>query len=234
MYDSYQAYIRTIRNKNEPFKRNPVYTEILEHVSPEQGTSYVSLLRSEFGMSDDRILGFCLQNDAFGDPVRHQVGDLPIPVSPTSLRYLYHASLILRHAGPTQSSFVEVGCGYGGLFLALTYLAPTQITNYHMVDLDDAIALLRLVVGEDSRVTLHSATTFGRNVPDGCFLISNYCFSELDAGLRESYRSQLISRTPHGFLAWNIIPYEDAIIGHTAVVTPERPMTGPGNLFVWF
>lgn len=234
MYSSYESFLRTVKSIRDPFKRNPAYTGILEHVSPEQGADYLKLLRAEFGMSDDTILGFCSRNDSFGHPITFSVGDLPTQVSPTSLRYLYHASLILQHAGPDQTSFVEVGCGYGGLFSALTYLAPTQIQQYHMVDLDSALALIRLVVGDDARVTLHSASTFGKQVPDGCFFVSNYCFSEIDGTSRQMYRTYLLPRTPHGFLAWNFIPYADAIIGHTAQVTPERPMTGPGNAFVLF
>ena len=235
MYNSpYQSYLRTVRDKNDPFKRNPMYQGVLEHVTQAQGNAYLALLRDDFHMTDETILGFCKQNDGFGHPATYLIGDLPISVSPTSLRYLYHASLILQHAGSSQSTFVEVGCGYGGLFLAMVYLAPTQIHQYHMVDLDDALPLLRMVVGDDSRVTFHSSSTFGSNVPDGCFFISNYCFSELDSNMRELYRVRLLSRTPHGFFAWNFIPYEDNIIGHSAQTHPEQPTTGPGNMFVRF
>ena len=235
MYNSpYEDYVSTVQSKMDPFKSHPVYTGILEHVTPEQGTAYLALLRTQFKMSDETILGFCAKNDSFGYPTRHTIGDIPTPVSPTSLRYLYHASLILQHAGSEQTSFVEVGCGYGGLFLALSYLAPSQIQQYHMVDLDGVLRLLRLTVGDDPRISFHSSSTFGEHVPNGCFFISNYCFSELNDTLRAFYRDSLLIRMPHGFLAWNFIPYSDANIGHEALVIPEKPMTGPGNAFVFF
>lgn len=234
MYNStYETYVLNA-TKQTPFKSNPAYTGVLEHVTLTQGEMYLDRLRMECQMPTDTILGFCRQADSFGCPNTYLIRDLPIQVSPTSLRYLYHASLILQHAGPAVTSFVEVGCGYGGLFLALDYLAPSQIQSYHMVDLESVLPLLRSVVGADPRVSFHSATTFGANVPDGCFWISNYCFSELNEESRAMYRQTLLSRTPHGFLAWNFIPYSDTEIGHTATVVPETPMTGPGNAFVRF
>ena len=232
MYDRYLNYVRTIRDKNEPFKRSPEYTYMLEHVSYDYGVQYLTLLRSEFGMTDEAILGFCELNDSFGNPNKFFLKNLKKPVSPTSLRYLYHANCILKHANPFVRSFVELGGGYGGLYLALKYLAPNRIQDYHIVDLDEVLSLIKLVVGDDPRVHYHSASDYGKQVPDNCFFISNYCYSEISSEHRTLYKTHLLSRCSQGFLTWNHIPYED--IGKSVQRAPETPMTGPGNEFVLF
>ena len=231
MYSSYLDTVDAVRTRADPFKRDPQYMGILEHVSPAFGEEYLALLRSEFGMTDDKVVGFCTLNDSYGQPVKYEIGDLSVSVSPTSLRYLYHASRILRHAnGATK--FVEVGGGYGGLFLAITYLSTTPIGEYHIVDLDPVIRLQKLVLTDHPNVVYHSAPTFGKDVPDDCFFISNYCFSEISAEYQIEYIRSLICRCSRGFLAWNTIrPYP---IGRPITTETETPLTFPGNYYVYF
>lgn len=231
MYDNYVRVLSTIRSKHDQFKSNPEYMGILEHVSQEFGEQYLSLLLNEVGMPIDHIIGFCNINDSFGGPVMYKVGNLPNPVSPTSLRYLYHASQVLK-SSKGADCFVEVGGGYGGLYLALTYLSKTPICEYHLVDLDQSINLQRLVLADHSNVVYHSASTHGANVPDNCFFISNYCFSEISPELQKLYIQHLVTRCSHGFLAWNFIPCYD--IGKPTTIEQERPLTYSGNYFVYF
>jgi len=231
MYDDYKRVLSQVTSRNSPFKSNSDYMGILEHVSPSFGEQYLELLRSEFHMTNNKILTFCDINDSFGSPNRHSIGNLERQVSPTSLRYLYHASLILKHAG-NQRRFVEVGGGYGGLFLALTFLSEEPIKEYHIVDLDEALNLQRLVLENHPNVRYHSNTTFGSEVPDGCFFISNYCFSEIQSEFRDGYAKVLIPRCERGFLAWNTIsPYD---FGKRTIVEIERPLTFSGNYYVYF
>jgi hypothetical protein len=204
---------------------------ILEHVSPQFGEEYLKLLYSEIGLSKQKIIDFCKMNDSFGSPNTYNIGDLGINVSPTSLRYLYHASLILKHSRNCDK-FVEVGGGYGGLFLAITYLSDTPIREYHLVDLEPVINLQKIVLDGHANVFYHLANTFGENVPDGCFFISNYCFSEINMEFQKKYIDNLIRRSQEGFLAWNTIPCYD--IGKSTIVEQERPLTFSGNYFVYF
>lgn len=231
MYDNYLRAISQVTTKYDSFKSNPDYMGVLEHVSQSFGEEYLHLLRSEFGMTNQKILQFCDINDSFGNPLRYSIGNLEKQVSPTSLRYLYHASLILKHAGHS-SRFVEVGGGYGGLFLAITFLCDHVIEEYHIVDLDEALRLQKLVLSDHPNVHYHSCTTFGDEVPNGCFFISNYCFSEINSQYREGYTKSLLPRCTKGFLAWNSIqPYD---FGKQIVFEIERPLTFTGNYFVYF
>jgi hypothetical protein len=200
-------------------------------VSPEFGREYYTLLQREYAMTPEMVAGFCKINDSFGHPRTYTIDDLPDPVSPTSLRYLYHAARILRYAkGATK--YVEVGGGYGGLFLAMNYLSPIPIAEYHIVDLDPVLRLQKLVLADHANVRYHSATSHGRDVPDGCFFISNYCFSEISKEYRDAYEDALIRRCPQGFLAWNTIaPYS---FGKSIMLEVEKPLTFGGNYYVYF
>lgn len=231
VYDRYVQYVKTIGSKHEPFKSNPEYTYMLEHVTPELGEKYLDLLRSEFSMTDNVILDFCNKNDSFGTPHTFIIRDLQTPVSPTSLRYLYQASVILKQSGDTDS-FVEVGGGYGGLCSAIFYLSKQPIREYHIVDLEPILRLQKMVLAEYTNVNYHCAETFGINVPEGCFFISNYCFSEIDEVNRSRYVECLLPKCPHGFLAWNFIPIYD--FGKQLRVETEKPLTFNGNYFVYF
>ena len=73
------------------FKRNPVYTAILEHVTPEQGRDYLELILSnaEFRLSE-RDWKYILRNDSIGNPLTAQYtfGGMQITCSPSTLRYV--------------------------------------------------------------------------------------------------------------------------------------------------
>ena len=225
------------------FKQHPRYTFMLEHVSPSDGQAYFSLLTSECGLSIATIEGFCRLNDKIGSPRVAQIAGLGTHVSPTSLRYLYHAYLILAHA-PQDSHLVEIGCGYGGLCLAIQYLAgivDKKIASYACVDLDPATELQNKYLSRfslDFKVTFHSASTYGCTIDgDNLFLISNYCFSEIADHHQKGYIQTLFPRVTSGFLAWNHIPLYD--FGKPIQrIERERPLTGASygvqNMFVYF
>ena len=78
------------------------------------------------------------------------------------------------------------------------------------------------------------AMTYGSPVNgDDFFLISNYCITELVQRHRDSYMNTLLPKITHGFIAWNTIPVYD--FGRPILKSvPERPNTGPNNMFVYF
>lgn len=240
----YQDYIDFVATCDlDTFKHDPRYTFMLEHVSPSDGQAYFSLLTSECGMSVQDIESFCRLNDRIGSPRIAQIEGLSMPVSPTSLRYLYHASLILAHA-PQDSHLVEIGCGYGGLCLAIQFLSGIvgkKVASYSCIDLDPAIDLQKRYLSQfilDFGVSFHSASTYGSEVEGkDLFLISNYCFSEIADHHQRGYIHTLFPRVKHGFLAWNHIPLYD--IGKPLQrIERERPLTGSSygvqNMFVYF
>lgn len=215
---------------------------MLEHVSNEQGNDYYQYLKT--CLPNDFIIDFCKKNDRIGSPNLTYIAGLNYRVSSTSLRYLTHAYLSLKHVlkvsnGPVD--IVELGAGYGGLCLAIDYLSSpmnVKINSYTCIDLDNPLKLQEKYIklfGVSFPTNFVSASTFGEDIQgNNNFLISNYCFSEISHENRTKYINTLIPKTSHGFITWNAIP----LFNFGKVITnsePEYPQTGGGsNLYVYF
>lgn len=223
------------------FKQNPSYTEMLEHVNFPQGCKYLQCMCNLFEITEKEIEDFCALNDKVGEPTLYEYSST-LTCSPTSLRYIFHSLLILQHMkglGLSKVSIVEVGCGYGGLFLALQHFAPKfgiHILHYACIDLQPAIDLQKKYISKHTipiPITFHDASQFGKDVEgDDLFLVSTYCFSEISDAFQAKYREYLFPKCSHGFIAWNMIDVYD--IGKSIRVEDEIPVTGPKNKFVYF
>jgi hypothetical protein len=244
-YTSYVSYLDSIYATNSltDFKSNSRYRQILEHVSNEQGKEYLDYILSLTLITKEEILKFCTLNDSLGNPYKNKYDILNISVSPTSLRYIFHAHLILtqiKATGNLNVDIVEVGGGYGGLCLCLYYFASNykiSINSYRICDLPSVIRLQKMylsTVNSTLEVEFVDSTTHGSAIDcDTMFLISNYCFSEISKENQDSYRKTLFPKVAHGFMAWNMIPVYD--FGFSTRVESEFPNTGgPMNKYVYF
>ena len=81
------------------FKSNPVYRNILEHVSPEQGLKYleIALSNAELHLSA-KDWDYILKNDTIGNPLtaKYIINDSSLVCSPTTLRYVKVLSDIVK------------------------------------------------------------------------------------------------------------------------------------------
>jgi hypothetical protein len=213
------------------FKSNPAYGAILEHVNYDQGYLYLSAAKARYGISDADIAAFCTKNDRIGSP-RMDTYDR-VWTSPTSLRYIYHALMILEHCksvGNMNPNIVEVGCGYGGLALAIDHFKSVfgvQVASYTMVDLDEPSGLQKLYMAQTPTsfpIVFERAATYGANVSGtDNFLVSNYCFSEIPSSEQQGYLRVLFPKCSHGFITWNMIKVYD--IGKDVTLELESPLT---------
>lgn len=260
-YSHYYDIVKQIISTNhgiDQFKHHPRIIDIFEHVSDQSGHEYYSLLQTT-SLINQQIRQYCEKNDLIGGGTKYMYGP-EWRTSPTNFRYLYHAHLVLTHLrqlSPNlpldewiEQSMVEVGCGYGGLCLAIIDLAPhyhIQIPHYHLIDLP-AISELqkqyhtriheRIPNTSNTILSYHSAFEYGKDIPDkhGLFFISNYCFSEISAEHQEHYRTHLLTQpyVSHGFMAWNHIPLYDFGYSSSLRSESEIPLTGKDNLYVYF
>ena len=213
---------------------------VLEHVGQGWGIRYLDIIFEEFSqLNFDDVRLFVEINDRIGGPNKFDLYsskyNLIVHGSPTSLRYIYHAMLILTHyqdisthTSHGHDAMVEVGCGYGGLFLALNYFSKffnVQIPSYHLIDLPEACELIRYYLDQHQATIsipyhIHSASDYGKdvvpaapfvvepssetvqNLPGYLFFISNYCLTELDEIHRQQYRKHLLPKARHGFVIW--------------------------------
>ena len=247
IYNRYSTYVENICNTQDlsNFKNNSNYTYMLEHVQKDQGESYLQLILSNTNINEQEIIDFCSKNDALGNTTRqlYNINSSTISVSPTSLRYIYQAHLILTHIktiNKPNTDIVEVGGGYGGLCLAIHHFAPKYeviINSYRICDLTFIICLQQLYLNSvepSLQVEFVDAIQHGENINcNDLFLISNYCFSEISEENQKCYMQKLFPKVSHGFIAWNHIPVYD--FGFRAIVEPEVPCTGgPLNKYVYF
>jgi putative sugar O-methyltransferase len=239
LYSQYEqcvsGYLRM--NTLDNFKRNPAYTYMLEHVDLKQGKEYLELIQKT-DITQEEILDYSSKNDSVGNPVKQTFGNFSC--SPSSLRYIYQAYLIIKHFKTFNQSIniVEVGGGYGGLFLAIEFFARKynlEIESYTIIDLPVIVKFQELYLSKFSPRTpieFIDSTTFGKSLTKKYFMISNYCFSEIPREIQEQYIRVLIPKVEHGFITWNNIPVYNFGFEYTEEI--EYPLTGPVNKYVRF
>jgi hypothetical protein len=212
---------------------------VLEHVDAEQGKEYLNLVKKEFSdfykENKNNIINLCKKNDSYGRPVQSYFFDF-CSCSATNLRYLYQSLLIIRYIkelGLDNLKIIEVGGGYGGLYLFMETLSKyfnLNISSYIIYDLEEAEAL------QKKYLDIHGLSlTDQDDISKESFLISNYAFSELPEYLRKEYENQVINKyCDYGFLAWNACPLYQFTEGKAIKSEAERPSTSPNNLYVYF
>jgi len=241
VYSDYTNYIKSILDSNDInlFKSNTVYNTILEHVSNEQGLEYLKLILGEFNLDINKIIEFSYINDSIGQPVLYDYH--LFKCSPSSLRYIYHTCLILNYIKKLNIksiNIVEIGGGYGGLCLCISYFSKyfdINIENYNIIDIDIVTKLIKKYLNNfnlNFNIELHNANTYGQNIKKkDLFMISNYCYSEIDYEERIKYKEISFPKVSNGFLVWNDFNLE--VIKDTQQVKIERPLTGSYNKFIY-
>jgi hypothetical protein len=218
IYIDYVKFIQTITHENinnSNFKQKSEYTTILEHVSYDLGQKYANLIETEFiDISIENINNYVRLNDYIGNPVKYdfKIKNEIIHASPSSLRYIYHSLIILKHFEyKGNNSIVEVGGGYGGLFLAIDFFSQIlniHINNYYIIDLIDIGNLIKIYLSKHNNIiktnySIENADLYGDTIKDDkLFFISNYCFTEINEIHRIGYCNNLLNKVTSGFITW--------------------------------
>lgn len=253
LFITYNPYINVINKTNnlQPeewyFKSDPQYQGVLEHVSQSDGNAYWDHLKKEFPdklYQKDKFITLAHTNDSLGKPTKFDIKDFT-NCSPTNLRYLYHAFLILQLIKKYQNNvdIVEIGGGYGGLAFYLRHLCElfeVEISSHTIIDLESVANLQKTYTNylgiEIDSIPYVKCDTFNR---ENCFLVSAYALAEFPVPVRERYTETVTCKCNHGFLVWNTAgdqtPFNPAIVnGKEFVTEPERPLTGAGNYFITY
>lgn len=256
MYNDYEKIIELFLNYDIStinFKNNYHYNGILEHVSYEQGIKYLELILNEFpNILYDSIVEFVKINDRIGFPKKYtyNLNNTLLECSPSSLRYIYHSLLILKHyKEKNKKEIVELGCGYGGLFLAISFFSNIlgiNIEKYYMIDLPVVCKLISryLEINKNFisiKYEILESSEYGLDVnSNDLFFVSNYCFSEIEKVHRDLYIENLFPKINSGFVIWQTVftpfNYSDEIFKNK-IINEERPQTGNEtlkNYFIYF
>lgn len=244
LYSNYVECIKSIRDlKNSGFKSDPRYVFVLEHVYPEYGYQYLQNAMKEFPeITLNQIREFVELNDLFGHPKKYYYDHLNTTCSPTSLRYVYHALTILRlYKQRNTRRIVEIGCGYGGLFLAIQFFSKVMgitIEHYHLIDLPEVGGFIRQYLELHSSFlqipySIHNSNDYGADISslqDDLFLISNYCLTEIDKIHRQKYLDVLFPKINSGFVIWQSYigkNIQETLHPFQISVEEEKPQTSP-------
>jgi Methyltransferase domain len=223
------------------FKRHPAYTPVLEHVTCDEGRTYLEIALQQTPHFASLLETF-RENDRFGDPQTCDYGGNG-RFSPTTLRYVKVASDLASFFGSLDGyTILEIGCGYGGqCFVTNRAFAPS---SYTLVDLEPCLRLQRTYL-ERLGVPNTRFATAAELPDDGQYdlVISNYAFTECVRGVQNDYLDRVLRRAARGYVTCNWIspprfkaltPDEllAAIPGSRFV--DERPLTAPANkIWVW-
>jgi hypothetical protein len=222
------------------FRRNPIYNQILEHVTEEQGKEYLQIISNDPDIvaSIDEFK----QNDSHGNPRMTNYPQIGM-ISPTTLRYikvLY--DLKMQHQTLDNLDVCEIGVGYGGQCRVVNaYYRPA---TYCLIDIQPALALTQRYL---DNYILHSLLDYktmnelGKREYD--IVISNYAFTELPRSIQDIYLHKVILNSKRGYITYNeITPKgfnsykrdELAAMIPGSMITEEKPLTNPKNcLIVW-
>lgn len=227
MFDEYDKFCSKAAEDDElfkTFKQNPVYKQILEHVTREQGQKYFPFIHTKLlNIIDDNI----------GSPVKEKYSFGTY--SPTTLRYLSIATDIYDIFGFSalaDKSVVEIGAGYGGQFLILDKIFNFDF--YSFVDLPGASKLIKKYISNFKYNTLN--ISFG--IPSSIdFVISNYAFSELSRDIQEIYLKSIILPSKMGYMILNTeqgYSYQELLdIIPNSTIEKNKPFFGRNYQLVW-
>lgn len=215
------------------FRRQPEYTQVLEHVTAEQGLSYLDQL----GQVSLKQRAEWVLNDSVGSPI--VVPYLGVgsgeAVSPTTLRYAKNVlDLEKLFSNLDGARIVEIGGGYGGLARLVKACWPK--CNYTIIDLPEPLALAEKYLNAlNTDVNFVDAFKLPQRVSADLF-ISNYALSELQRRVIELYVSSVALNCPRGYISANAAEsFLPNLLGPLGVRRQiEVPLTGPNNyMLVW-
>lgn len=273
IYSEYENYIYSIVATDDTFqesdfKSNPKYTNILEHVNKQTGIEYLKKIEEEYPqITFEDMKEFININDKYGSPEKTiftTSNSKLIYCSPSCMRYIYHSLKILEHLANCQmadkrrkkndstlppaavnpTSIIELGGGYGGLYLAINTFAPKMgvvIDKYYIIDLPIVTVLIKkyLFLHKDVLsipLEIFDNSTYQEHLNvKNAFLVSNYYFTEINENERNKYTETIIkNNVMNGFITWQTcfgldIGMAKTILNKNPMFMEEQPQTADSN-----
>jgi len=223
------------------FRTNNHYTEILEHVTKDEGSIYLQIIKKE---NPELLKNFdkYKTNDIVGQPniFNYEVGLM----SPTTLRYVKVLGDLINNFGDLNGkSVVEIGCGYGGQAKIIT--DTFDVKSYTLIDLKPVLSLTKKYltsVGCDmSKINFETLDSLSNDLNYDLF-ISNYAFTECNKKIQSEYFDRVISKSKMGYITANFINQyfnldfytKEELMGKipNSYTLEEKPKTHPNNIII--
>lgn len=209
-------YIETCRSAVEDdnifakFKSLQGYKNILEHVTPRQGTEYLQVAMEMAGDALRQNLDKFKENDIIGTPDKFSYPETG-KISPTTIRYIKNVfeMATLLDESPI-SRIVEVGGGYGGLCKTLSVVC--DFDEYILVDLPEAVAVQEKYLKNFPELYVKCkfvSCDDVESVKDVDLFISNYALSECDYDTQVNYYDKLVLNSKFAYIIYNLVNFND-------------------------
>lgn len=214
------------------FKRNPIYTKVLEHTHPIQGQQYYDFIKTFHPRKLNNLYEIKV-NDLLGDPatVHYDFGTF----SPSSLRY-FKIACELEHCFPDikDMRILEIGGGYGGQ--AVISQKIHNFKSWNILDLPQAIKLQARYLDELQMPNIFCFPNHYHLTDHYDLVISNYAFSECNRDVQIDYIINYLDHNEKIYMIWNFnfnsLSLEEAKIYLDLSEYPEIPKTGKFNCLV--
>jgi len=244
-YDKYASICQRAVEEDEMFKnfkRNPVYTGMLEHVSYQYGLDYLEEIKIHTPHLLKRIHKFAT-NDNIGNPNVFWYAELGMNLSPTTLRYIKVLSdLMTLFGNMSDFNIIEIGVGYGGQCKIISDIV--NFKSYTLVDIPSVLTLADKCLQQQGVGGYVLRDTQDTSIINYDLCISNYAFSEIQRKYQEFYVDKIINNSCRGYLTCNyfgdftnieaLTKEEILALKSCGVALPEKPLTAANNLiYVW-
>ena len=185
------------------FRKHPVYQNVLDHTNYDFGLKYLEIVKRDNPQFIDKI-DLALENDQVGSPNIFYYKDINRHCCPATLRYLKIASDLKKLFGDEFSTYLEIGCGYGGQ--ALINDRYFKINKIMLIDLLDVTFLVKKYLEcflLNSNYETFTYNTCPKNIKDIDLFVSNYAFSEFSIEVQKKYLSEIICKSKRGYMIMN-------------------------------
>jgi hypothetical protein len=246
-YTNNSVALNAVTNDNAfyQFKRNPMFTTILEHVNYNQGIQYINYIKTlckSYNIDFENLWwNKYIENDILGNPITHnykeQLGNIrdlnTYDISPTTLRYIcFGLQLfdVINSTGKTCVSIIEVGGGYGGQCKILSDIClqfNINIQKYTIIDLEHVSKLQNKylhMLNVDNFVTISNTNCIGLLDNEYDLFISNYALGEFKTDVQDFYIDNVLSKCSKSFITWNTYPINPKL--KNINIVEEVPQTG--------
>lgn len=188
----------------ENFRKNSVYSAIVESVRYKLGKKYLKIINSQTPELVNWFDKF-RENDRYGSPYIYDYGKYG-RFSPTTLRYIKVLSdLIIIFGDLKNMKIVEIDGGYGGQCKIISDFF--NINSYSIVDLKPSLDLSKKYLDKlrVKNVSFLTSDDLLNKEKKYDLVISNYAFSECLRPIQNFYFEKVIRNSERGYIIWNFI-----------------------------
>jgi len=227
------------------FKGEPIYQQMVNNVSYEQGLNCLSVIETKYPDLLNLWSKFAI-NDRIGGPVTYLFPSVG-RASPSTLRYIKILGELRSTFGDlTNKKIVEVGGGYGGQAQVISNLF--DFSEYVIVDLPEPVTLIEKYLSTMGIENIRYIPSNEVQEEYSDLFISNFAFSECNRDVQDEYLEKYILNSSAGYMLLNDMrgfftpsPYTVLELrnilrsyGYQVTIKPEDPRTGHYNIvLIW-